>query len=157
MGQTSRKKDSNFSVAIVVAIVLVASALLLLRPAPEQVMALSEDGRVWVEGVTRESGTVLIERIDGVDTAIEGALSPVYELTLTSNGTLQDGELTFAFAEFAQEGQVIQEVVIYQFDRSSLSWKSLSTFFDLETQTLFAPLSLSGSLLVGLGERVQDE
>ncbi|NQV89823.1 hypothetical protein HQ487_00275 [Candidatus Uhrbacteria bacterium] len=154
MGSKNSKKESNFSVAMVVAIVLIASTFLFLRPAPEEVKARSEDGIVSLEGVTSESGVIVIERLDGVTTDIEHAVSPVYELAFTQRGILQEGELTFEFDQFTEEGLMIQDVVVYQFDRSTLSWEALPTSFVLETQTLFAPVSFAGNLLVGLGERV---
>ncbi|MBI4257003.1 hypothetical protein HY626_03045 [Candidatus Uhrbacteria bacterium] len=150
---TSKKKDSSFSIAIVVVIVLIASALLILRPSPEQVVAVSQDNVLRVEGVTRSTGTVLIERLDGVETTIPSLLSPVYEVTLSGIGTLEQAEFLFSFSEFSARAS-LQEVVIYQFNRETLSWEAIPTFFDLGAQMLTSELDLSGSILVGLGERV---
>ncbi|GEM_PF-3497694 len=151
--EPSTKKDSSISIAIVVAIVLIASALLILRPSPEQVVAVSQDSLLRVEGVTRSSGTVAIERLDGVATSIPGLMSPVYEVTLTRVGTLENAEFSFSFSDFPSELS-IQEVTVYRFNRETLSWEAVPTFFDLDAQTLTAELEFSGSVLVGLGERV---
>lgn len=157
MVRGKRAHESNWAIAMVVAIVLGASALLVMKPSPEQVVALSPDGLVRVEGVTRARGGVLIERIDGVDTSVEGILSPIYEITVGQQGTLEETELSFAYEAFERETLVIQEVVIYQFDRTSLLWKPLPTFFDMDEQNVSTTLTLSGSALVGLGERVSVE
>ncbi|HLD20580.1 MAG TPA: hypothetical protein VJB64_00630, partial [Patescibacteria group bacterium] len=114
----SKKKDSSLSIAIVVAIVLIASALLILRPSPEQVVAVSQDNVLRVEGVTRSSGAVLIERLDGVEAAIPSLVSPVYEVTLSGIGTLEQAEFSFSFSEFSAEAS-LQEVVVYQFNRET--------------------------------------
>src|SRR3989338_5971581 len=116
---SATKKDSSLSIAIVVAIVLIASALLILRPSPEQVIAVSQDSLLRVEGVTRSSGTVAIERLDGVATSIPGVMSPVYEVTLTRDGTLEDAEFSFSFSDLSSELS-IQEVVVYRFNRETL-------------------------------------
>lgn len=157
MARGKHAQESNKAIAMVVAIVLVASTLLVLRPSPEQVVAFSQDGLVRVEGVTRSPGSILIERIDGVDISTEGVVSPIYEVTLDGQGVLEEAELLFSYESFALEGLSIQEVAMYRFDRASLSWKPLPTFFDLSEQTLTSTVTLSGSTLVGLGERVQDE
>lgn len=150
MKRRSAKKDSSISVAIVVAIVLIASVLLILRPSPEQVVAISSDSLLRVEGVTRSSGTVVIERIDGVATSIPEPVSPVYEATFTTQGTLEEAQLTFSFAELSSD-LPIQDASVYVFDRETLAWESLLTFFDLDQQTVTAEVEFSGSLLVGLG------
>ena len=152
MGTSARKKDSSLSIAIVVAIVLIASALLIVRPSPEQVVAVSTDSLLRVQGVTRSSGTVVIERLDGVSTSIPDLMSPVYEATL-SEGTLEEAQLTFSFSDLGGELE-IQEVAVYLFNREKLTWESVPTFFSLENQTVTADIEFSGSILVGLGRRV---
>jgi hypothetical protein len=141
------------AIAIVVAIVLIASVLLILRPSPEQVVAVSQDTLLRVEGVARGGATVMIERLDGVDTSIPSLVGPLYEITLTRSGMLEDAQLMFSFAEFASAFS-ISNVAVYRFNRETLSWEVLPTFFDLDTQTISCPLEFSGSVLVGLGNRV---
>jgi len=153
MKRGSTKKESSLSIAIVVAIVLIASTILILRPNPEQVIAISQDRLVRLEGVTRSPGGVLIERLDGVETSIPELASPIYELFMENHGTLESGEISFSFSAF-DSALLIQDAVIYQFDRESLSWEPLQTFFDLDTQTLTCELEFSGSVLVGLGSGV---
>lgn len=153
MSRRSGQKESNISIAIVVAIVLIASALFILRPSPEQVVAVSTDSLLRVEGVTRSSGTLVVERLDGVSTSILDLVSPIYEATITNNGTLEDAEFTFSFSDFGSE-LPIQEVAVYFFNRETLTWESVPTFFDLENQTVSADMEFSGSLLVGIGRRV---
>lgn len=150
MKRRSAIKDSSISVAIVVAIVLIASVLLILRPSPEQVVAISSDRLLRIEGVTRSSGTVVIERLDGVATSIPESVSSVYEVTLTAEGILQEAQLTFSFAELSSD-LLIQDVSVYVFDRETLAWEPLPTFFDLDQQTVTADVAFSGSLMVGLG------
>lgn len=153
MLRRSQKKESSIPIAIVVAIVLVASALLILRPSPERVVAVSSDGLLRLEGVARSSSSASIERLDGVVASIPGAFGPVYELTFQGSGTLQDAQLGFSFLEF-DSGLAIQDVAVYRFNRETLAWEPLPTFFDLEIQTVTADIEFSGSLLVGLGEHV---
>lgn len=150
---SARKKDSSLAIAIVVAIVLIASTLLILRPSPEQVVAVSSDSLLRVEGVTRSSGIVVIERLDGVAISIPDLVSPIYEVTVTDDGTLEDAELTFSFSEFGSELS-IQQGAVYFFNRETLLWESVPTFFDLANQTVTADMEFSGSILVGLGLRV---
>lgn len=147
------KKESSISVAIVVAIVLIASVLLILHPSPEQVITVSADRLLRVEGVTRSSASVVVERLDGVATSIADPVSPVYEASLTTHGTLEEAELTFAFSELGSE-LPIQEVSVYMFNRETLSWEPVPTFFNLDRQTLTANVEFPGSILVGLGKRV---
>jgi hypothetical protein len=144
---------SSISIAIVVAIVLIASVLIILRPMPEQVIATSQDGLVQVDGVTRASGALQIDRLDGVQTSIENILSPVYQISFGDDGVLEDAEVVMAFNELGQEEVSIQDATIYQFDRTTLSWQALPTFFDLSEGTLSASLTLSGSVMVGVGAR----
>ena len=153
MSRGSTKKDSSISIAIVVAIVLIASVLLIVRPSPEHVAARSSDSLLSIEGVTRSQGVLAIERLDDVATSIPEPTGPIYEATLSTQGTLEEAQLTFAFGEL-DFGALIQEVVVYVFDRQTLSWESVPTFFDLDTQTVTADVEFSGSLLVGLGMRV---
>lgn len=153
MGTLARKKDSSLSIAIVVAIVLIASVLLILRSSPEQVVAVSADNLLRVEGVTRSSGTIVIERLDGVSTSIPDLTSPIYEATLTADGTLEGAQLTFSFSEFGSTLS-IQDAAVFVFNRETLNWEPAPTFFDLENQTVTADMEFSGSILVGLGRRV---
>lgn len=153
MGTSARKKDSSLSIAIVVAIVLIASVFLLLRPSPEQEAAVSTDGLLRMEGLSRSSGTLRIERLDDIATSIPQPQSPIYEATITQEGTLESGELTFLFSEL-DSSTPIQDVAVYVFNRQSLAWEALPTFFDLDQQTVTAQIEFSGSLLVGLGTRV---
>ncbi|MBI4592544.1 hypothetical protein HY733_03810 [Candidatus Uhrbacteria bacterium] len=151
--RASSKKESSRSIAIVVAIVLIASAMLVLRPNPEQVVAVSSDRLLRVEGVTRSSGSVLIERLDEIETSIPNLFSPVYEVSLTSSGTLEEAEFRFFFSALSSD-LAIQDVTVYQFNRERLSWEAVPTFFDLSTHTLTCELDFSESVLVGLGARV---
>lgn len=141
------------AIAIVVAIVLIASALLILRPNPEEVVTVSQDNVLRVEGVTRSSSLVLIERLDSVETSIPNLVSPIYEVSLTDSGTLQKSVFTFSFPALSSDLS-IQDVMVYQFSRETLSWEVVPTFFELDTQTLTSAVEFSGSVLVGLGTRV---
>lgn len=130
-----------------------ASALLILRPNPEQVVVLSSDHLVRLEGVTRSSTTITIQRLDGIEIPISSSVSPVYEISGETQGVLKNGELTFLFSEFGSD-LLIQDVVVYGFDRETLSWIILPTLFDLSTQTVTTEFEFSGNALVTLGERV---
>lgn len=153
MKRGSTKKDSVISVAIVVAIVLIASVLLILRPNPEHVVAISSDHLLRVAGVTRSSGVLLIQRLDGLVTSIPQPVGPIYEATLTAQGTLEEAQLSFSFAELGSDLS-IQEAGVYVFDRETLAWQFVPTFFNLDQQTVSVDLEFSGSLLIGLGKRV---
>lgn len=142
---------------MVVAILLVASLFFILNPVPEEVVALSPDGVVRLEGVSRSSIEIQIERLDGVETSFAHIASPVYEITLSDSVMFQDIELEFLFSRLESESLRIQDLVIYYFDRSTLEWEPLPTAFDLSEEILTTTITLSGSTLVGLGERIQDE
>ncbi|MBI2473010.1 hypothetical protein HYV70_00435 [Candidatus Uhrbacteria bacterium] len=155
-GRKQQKKESGWSIAIVVAIVFVASLFLIVRSAPEQVFAFSQDARVQLTGVTRSSGSVEIQRLDDVEKSVRYLLSPVYEITLTSQGTIQNGELLFFFERTAEHNPT-QEIVLYTFNTDTLDWESIPAFFDFSTQSFTAPIEFSGSLLVAVGSRVKSE
>jgi hypothetical protein len=137
----------------VVAIVLFSSVFLLLRSSPERIVVVSTDQLLRVEGVSRSAGHVVIQRFDDVATTIPASSGLVYEATLTAQGTLLEAQLTFALSELPVM-PALHEVAIYVFDRETLAWESLPTFFDLDQQTVFANVEFSGSLLIGLGRRV---
>ncbi|MBI5793492.1 hypothetical protein HZA87_00165 [Candidatus Uhrbacteria bacterium] len=142
---TSRK---NWSVAAVVAIVFVASVFVLLHSAPEEVAAVSQDGLVRASGLTRSSGSLVIERIDDVETSVKTA-SAVYEVSLTGNGHLNDGELVMKVEDSAS----LSDLVLYTFHRETLSWIALPTLFDFADSILSTSLEFTGSLLIVAGER----
>ena len=111
--------STHWSVAAVVAIVFVASVFLFLRPAPEEVVGISDDGLVRASGLSRSSSeTLVIERIDDVETSVTTAISHVYEVSLTSNGHVNDGELVMTI----EQSESLSEIVLYTFDRETLSW-----------------------------------
>ena len=150
------KKESSWSIPILVAIVFVASLFLMIRSVPEQIVAFSEDGVVHVQGVTRSSGFVEIQRLDGIEKSVKYLLSPVYEVTLTSSGMIQNGELYFFF-ERKEANSATQEIVLYTFNNETLTWESIPSFFDFSTQTFTAPIEFSGSLLIAVGSRAKSE
>jgi hypothetical protein len=153
MKRGSAQKESSISIAIVVAIVLIASARLILYPNPEQIVAVSDDHLVRLEGVTRSSTAITIQRLDGIETPISPSVSSVYEISGETQSVLKNGELTFLFSEFDSDF-LIQDVVVYWFDRETLSWIALPTLFDLSAQSVTTQLEFSGNALVTLGERV---
>lgn len=150
MSRELHKKESHISIAIVVAIVLTASVLLIVRPAPERIFAVSEDRIVRIEGVTRTADQITIERLDGVEHSVSGLLSPIYEIGLVNGGVVEAAEIEFSFSQFAG-GHSIQDVSVYTFESSELTWVALPTFFDLAKETVSAQATISGSLMVGLG------
>ncbi len=133
-----------------VAIVFVASVFLFLRPAPEEVVGISDDGLVRASGLSRSSSeTLVIERIDDVETSVTTAISHVYEVSLTSNGHVNDGELVMTI----EQSESLSEIVLYTFDRETLSWVELPTLFDLASFSVSTSLDFTGSLLLVAGER----
>ena len=142
--------STHWSVAAVVAIVFVASVFLFLRPAPEEVVGISDDGLVRASGLSRSSSeTLVIERIDDVETSVTTAISHVYEVSLTSNGHVNDGELVMTI----EQSESLSEIVLYTFDRETLSWVELPTLFDLASFSVSTSLDFTGSLLLVAGER----
>ena len=144
-----KTSQTNRSVAAVVAIVFVASMLFFLRGVPEEVTGISQDGLVRASGLTRSSESLVIERIDNVETLISKVVSPVYEVSLTSGGVLSSGELTMTI----EEGESLSQLVLYTFDRETLSWIVLPTLFDLADSTLSTSLELRGSMLIVAAEQ----
>lgn len=133
-----------------VAIVFVASVFLFLRPAPEEVVGISDDGLVRASGLSRSSSeTLVIERIDDVETSVTTVISHVYEVSLTSNGHVNDGELVMTI----EQSESLSEIVLYTFDRETLSWVELPTLFDLASFSVSTSLDFTGSLLLVAGER----
>ncbi|NQV88820.1 MAG: hypothetical protein HQ488_00665 [Parcubacteria group bacterium] len=138
-----KKKEGQASIAIVVAMVLFGSIFFFLSSAPEQLVAGSSDGVVQVTGLTRSAADVTIERLKDVQVGVDGVIGPAYELILDS-GQLERGELTF----FIDESVDVTEVVLYQFNRNTLTWLPLATNFDLTSGSVSAQIEFSGSTLV---------
>jgi hypothetical protein len=138
-----KKKESQISIAIIVAMVLFGSIFLFWTAAPEQLVAGSQDGMVQVTGLTRSAADVSIERLKDVQVGVDGVIGPAYELILDS-GHLEQGELTF----FIDENADVTEVVLYQFNRNTLTWLPLATSFDLTSGSVSAQIEFSGSTLV---------
>ncbi|MFA4846054.1 MAG: hypothetical protein WC654_05850 [Patescibacteria group bacterium] len=144
-----KASQTNWSVAIVVAIVLVASAFLIVRPVPEEVVGISDDGLTRASGLTRSSETLVIERIDNAETSILEVVSPVYQVSLTGGDSLNDGE----FVMTLDESESVSKSVLYTFDRTTFEWIPLPTLFSLSEGTISASLNFSGSLLIVAGAR----
>lgn len=144
MGNTTNK-----SIAAVVVIVFVASAFFLFRSVPEEVVGVSHDGLVRASGLTRSSESLVIERIDNIQTSVRNVVSPVYEVSLSEGGSLERGELTMVIDQSAS----LSDIVVYTFDRTTLGWIALPTLFDLSETTIFTSLDLVGSLLIVAGWR----
>lgn len=140
---------NNLSIAIVVAIILVASAFVLLRDIPERVLGVSADGLVSMTGLTRSSGVIQIKRIDDVETSVAHVASPVYEISLTQSGGIENGELKMRVEDVTD----LSSLSFYLFDRSVLNWIALPTDINLEDSSIFAPLNFSGSVLIVVGAR----
>ena len=156
MAGRKQKKKECWSIAIVIAIILFASLFLIIRSAPEQIIAFSEDRVVQVEGVTRSSGFIEIQRLNGIEKSVRYLLSPVYEISLIGHGTIQNGELRFFF-ERKEENSAAQDIILYTFNNETLDWEPIVSFFDFSTQTFTVPLEFSGSLLVAVGSRAKGE
>lgn len=153
MARRKKTKEFSWPIAIVIAIVLVGSLVLILRPVPEQVFAQSTDGHVRMEGVTRNLATPIeIERLDGVQSSVEELLGPVYEIRLES-GFVDRVDLEFDFELASDDELSLQEVLIYFFDRETLTWQPMDTFFDLDREILTTSTTISDNLLVALGHR----
>jgi hypothetical protein len=139
-----RKHTQYTSVAAVVAIVFVASLFLLLRPVPEHVVGVSQDGLVRASGLTRSGESLVIERIDDVETDLFRVQGSMYQVSLSNGGTLNEGELVIEI-----DGDVsLSEITLFTFDRSILSWRELPTLFDLADSTISTSLQFNGSLTV---------
>jgi len=153
----ARKKESYVSIVIVVAIVLLATVAIVLRADPERMRVVSTDGMVQVVGMTRSTGVVEVHRLDDVATSIAYVVSPVYEINLTQAGALKEGEVQFLYDQFEGGDIAIQDAVVYTFDRATLTWKPLPTLFQLSDHTLSAIGEFSGSTMVVVGEREDNE
>ncbi len=150
MGMSAKKNtETTIAIAAVVAMVFVGSFILLTGQAPEQLQAISTDARVSVSGLSRDATKLGVERIDGVQTGLEGVLSDVYELRVDA-GVLEGGDLEMVVAQ----GVDVTEVTLYQYDRDTLTWFAQSTDFDLERQVVTSPITFGGSTLVVLVSRV---
>jgi len=157
MARGVSKKEKSFAIAIIVAIVLVGSLLLFLIPSPEQVVGTSDDGLVHMEGVSRVADGFVIKRIDDAELSVAELVGPMYEVSVLGGGSVQDVEVVFSVEEFETPDVTLQNMVVYEFDHTSLTWKPLPTLFHLSDHTVFSSMSVSGSTLVGLGVRVQAE
>ncbi len=149
MAGKKRREKPNWAVAAMVAMVLIGTLALVWSPAPEEMVAGSPDGAVQVSGLTRSAASLTVERLQGVEVGVEGALGPVYELTL-DRGLLEQGELTVVVSG----GVDVTEVVLYEFDRDTLTWLPLATSFDLTDGSVSAVIEFSGSTLVTAVSRV---
>ena len=144
-----KKKETQVSIAVIVAMVLFGNIFFFWAPAPEQLVAGSQDGLVQVTGLARGESDLTVERLQGVQIDVEGALGPAYELLLT-DGRLEQGEIKV----FLDESVDITEVVLYQFNRDTLTWTQLATGFDLTSGSVSAVIEFYGSTLVVAASRV---
>jgi hypothetical protein len=135
---------TNKSVAIVVAILFVASVFLFLCSVPEQVVGVSQDGLVSASGLTRSVESLTIERIDNVDTDLSRVVSPVYQVSLSGTGNLERGELVMHI----EGDRSLSEIMLYTFDRSTLAWREMPTLFDLADSSISTSLEFTGSLMI---------
>lgn len=140
----------TIQIAIVVAIVLVASLFASFTSAPEKIYVRSEDGLVEFEGVARPAGTVSINREDEINGA-DGIMSPVFSLSTSEEVVVDRGEVLF---HITKQELDITELDVYTFDVVTLNWEPLPTIFDLSQRTISASIEFSGTVLVGVGQRL---
>lgn len=149
----STKKESNWAIAAVVAIVLFASLFLLRADAPEHVLTRSEDGAVVFEGVTRTSTPLFISQVADVGELGVQAASGFYEISFIDGGQLLGGELVMYLASDVD----VTEFAVYTYDPSVLDWVALPTVFDLTAGSISAELNLFDTAVVFAGNRVDTQ
>ncbi len=144
-----RKQIRSLAIAALTAGVLIGTLFVLGSPEPEQVRAVSDDGRVAVAGFLREvdgSGGIVITRRDDLGRPFAELTSPAYEIASAPAGGRQALTLTAAYDA--------PDPVLYYFDRPLSAWQAYPSVADPAAQVLVAEIPAGGPLIWAVGRRI---
>jgi hypothetical protein len=156
-GKKKKKSESNWAIAAVVAIVLFGTWFVWRSRAPEHVVVRSDDHVVTVSGNTRSSDVLEVTHVEDVTSLGDGFVSDLYEVAFVEEGYLVEGEVLMVFANAAEQELDLTELAIYHYDPSVMDWVALPTVFDLVRRNISAELTVSDSIVLVAGERVDIE
>lgn len=127
-----RSRPSQHLLVLVIAVVFVGSLLMLFVRQPEQVVAVSAEGRLRIEGLVREAVGVKIETID--------LSKNQYALSIDRGRVLEDVTMTFFGKKILE-----QEAQLFLFDRSLTTWTEHPLLFDEQKERFSLHLNRLGS------------
>lgn len=137
---------------LVIAVVFVGSFFVIFSTVPEKVVARSSDGVVSVEGISRFSNSVNIERLSS-NKSDSFMVSPVYSFVLSGKGELKESKIFFNLDNFLNQEISLDKLFIFVYDSTDFEWKELPTFLNLQNNKLGTEFDLFGvhNFVVGKG------
>ncbi len=128
---------------LIVAVVFVCSLWIVFARQPEQIVAVSGDGVLKVEGVAREVRGVTLEVLD--------RSTSQYAVSVDGQRMLENVTISFPSKEVFPKG--IQLLV---FDRSTNAWIQEPCSYDKESEQYSVHLDKLGSTVIRIGYPVLD-
>jgi hypothetical protein len=144
-----KETERRFSIAAVVAIVLIASVVVFIKTDPERVVAISEDRLLRVSGFVSGGASLEVKNLDSVEIKNGFKTLRVYELSLGNSAKLKNGEIIFKVPDTQDE----RVLYFYLFNRETLEWEPTTTEFDLLRSTISSPVFFSGSVIVAVATK----
>ena len=120
---------------LIVAVVFVCSLWVIFARLPERMTAVSQDGLLSVEGVSRDAQGILLETVD--------ASTGQYTLSIEGSSLIYDVVLSFP----AQEPST-QEVSLLLFDRAQNKWIKERCLYDKQEKRYLVRLDTLGSTVI---------
>ena len=111
-----KETERRFSIAAVVAIVLIASVVVFIKTEPERVVAISEDRLLRVSGFVSGGASLEVKNLDSVEIKNGFKTLRVYELSLGNSAKLKNGEIIFKVPDTQDE----RVLYFYLFNRETL-------------------------------------
>jgi len=127
-----------------------ASFFVVFARAPEQVVGISSDRLLRVEGVAREATSVRILRLTNVEQSISLMRSPVYELSVRDGEILDPSVIRYRLPKELQSipSNLLTFII---FDPKTLTWKPIPTMIDTKNEIATTNIPVHQTLLIGLG------
>ena len=149
----AKKKTDVFMIGILFFIFVVTLFVVFLR-APEQVVGVSADGMVRIEGTAHDPSVVDIVKLSGAEKSIMGMIAPVYEISVRGGKTIDRAIVSYQVPpQAAAIG--FDKLTLIAFDPTSLSWKPVQTVFDTSNQIATTTTAVESSLMIGLGKKTE--
>lgn len=128
----SRRNAQQPLLVLVIAVVFVGSLLMVFVKQPEQVIAVSPEGRLTIEGLARESSAMKIELID--------SSSNQYALAIDNGRSIEDVTISFSAKNLPYH-----KASLLLFDRSLNTWTEQLFFYDVQGKQFYLDLEQLGS------------
>lgn len=145
----TKKTAESFLVPILFGL-FAASFFVVFARAPEQVVGVSTDRALRVEGISYEATSLRVLRLTNVEQSIPLMRSPVYELSVRDGGILDESVIRYRIPKELQSAPS-NLLTFIVFDAKTLSWKSIPTTIDEKKEIASARIPIHQVLMIGLG------